>query len=89
MASDTILWQPTHGERKRGRPRRTCVDQLMEDTLCNVNELKTRWTIKMNGRRESKTAEQARPGKVSNIYIYIYKIYYICTGYSTNVTFHI
>ena len=41
MASDTILWQPTHGERKRGRPRKTYVDQLMEDTLCNVNELKT------------------------------------------------
>ena len=41
LASDIILWQPTHGERKRGRPRRTYVDQLMDDTLCNVNELKT------------------------------------------------
>ena len=41
LASDIILWQPTKSERKIRRPRRTYVDQLMDDTLCNVNELKT------------------------------------------------
>ena len=32
LASDIIIWQPIHGERKRGRPRRTYVDLLMDDT---------------------------------------------------------
>ena len=40
LASDVIIWQPIHGKRKRGRPRRTYVDQLVDDTLCDVNEIK-------------------------------------------------
>ena len=40
LASDVIIWQPTHGKRKRGQPRRTYVDQLVDDTLCDVNEIK-------------------------------------------------
>ena len=39
LASDVIIWQPTHGKRKRGRPRRTYVYQLMDDTLCDVNDI--------------------------------------------------
>ena len=27
-----ILWEPTHGQRDRGRPRSTYVDQLKRDT---------------------------------------------------------
>ena len=27
-----ILWEPTHGQRRRGRPRTTFVDQLKRDT---------------------------------------------------------
>ena len=40
FASDVIIWQRTHGKRKRGRPRRTYVDQLEDDKLCDVNEIK-------------------------------------------------
>ena len=40
LALDVIIWQPTHGKRKRGRPRWTYVDQLVDDTLCDVNEIK-------------------------------------------------
>ena len=45
LASDIIIWQPTHSKRKRGRPHRTYVDQLVDDTLCDVNEIK-----KLDGR---------------------------------------
>ena len=40
LASDVIIWQPTHGKRKRGRPRMTYVDQLVDDTLCDVIKIK-------------------------------------------------
>ena len=40
LASDVIIWQPTHCKRKIGRPRRTYVDQLVDDILCDVNEIK-------------------------------------------------
>ena len=40
LASDVIMWQPTHSKRKIGRPLRTYVDQLVDDTLCDVNEIK-------------------------------------------------
>ena len=33
LASDVIIYQPTQGKRKIGRPRRTYVDQLVDDTL--------------------------------------------------------
>ena len=40
LAADVIIWQPIHGKRKRGRPRMAYVDQLVDDTLCDVNEIK-------------------------------------------------
>ena len=40
LASDVIIWQPTHGKIKRGRPRRTYVEQLVDDTHYDVNEIK-------------------------------------------------
>ena len=32
VAHRLILWEPTHGQRSRGRPRTTYVDQLKRDT---------------------------------------------------------
>jgi len=32
VAHRVILWEPTHGQRGRGRPKMTCVDQLKSDT---------------------------------------------------------
>ena len=41
-ACDLILWEPTQGQRSRGRPQTTCVDTLRRDTgLCSVSELQT------------------------------------------------
>ena len=32
VISEVILWEPRHGKRGRGRPARTCIDQLVDDT---------------------------------------------------------
>ena len=39
LICDVILWLPKHGKRSRGRPTKTFVDQLVDDTECNVDEL--------------------------------------------------
>lgn len=39
LAHQLLLWEPTHGKRSRGRPRRTYVDQLMDDTGLRKEEL--------------------------------------------------
>ena len=68
LASDLLLCNPKHGKRSRGRPRKSYIDQLKEDTKLNIEELPTA----MNDRNEWKLrvmkAEQARHGK----YIFIY-----------------
>ena len=34
LISDVLLWTPTHGRAKAGRPARTYIQQLYEDTRC-------------------------------------------------------
>ena len=42
VASDLVLWQPQHGIRSRGRPAKTYIDQLRDDTdLLTIDEIKT------------------------------------------------
>ena len=41
LASDLLLWNPTHGKRSRGRPRNSYIDQLKEDTMLKIEELPT------------------------------------------------
>ena len=44
LAHQLLLWEPTHGKRTCGRPRRTFIDQLVDDTevqnedLTNMND---------------------------------------------------
>ena len=35
LISDVLLWTPTHGRAKAGRPARTYIQQLCEDTGCS------------------------------------------------------
>ena len=37
--SDVLLWTPTHGRAKAGRPARTYIQQLCEDTGCSPEDL--------------------------------------------------
>ena len=39
LISDVLLWTPTHGRAKAGRPARTYIQQLCEDTVCNPEDL--------------------------------------------------
>ncbi len=38
-AGDVLLWTPTHGRAKAGRPARTYIQQLCEDTGCCPEDL--------------------------------------------------
>ena len=39
LISDVLLWTPTYGRAKAGRPVRTYIQQLCEDTGCNPEDL--------------------------------------------------
>ena len=39
LVSDVLLWTPTYGQAKAGRPARTYIKQLCEDTGCNPEDL--------------------------------------------------
>ena len=38
LISDVLLWTPTYGRAKAGRPARTYIQQLCEDTGCNPED---------------------------------------------------
>ena len=39
LISDVLLWTPTYGRTKAGRPSRTYIQQLCEDTGCSPKDL--------------------------------------------------
>ena len=39
LISDVLPWTPTYGLAKAGRPARTCIQQLHEDTGCSPEDL--------------------------------------------------
>ena len=39
LISDVLLWTPTYGRAKAGRPARTHIQQLYEDTGCSPEDL--------------------------------------------------
>ena len=39
LVSDVLLWTPTYGQAKAGRPARSYIQQLCEDTGCNPEDL--------------------------------------------------
>ena len=54
LASDVLLWQPTHGKQDPGRPKRTFIDQLADDTGCNTQELSNAMNNKDDWRKRVK-----------------------------------
>ena len=53
LISDVLLWTPSRGRAKAGRPARTYIQQLCEDTGCSP-EARKRWTIGRDGERGSR-----------------------------------
>ena len=39
IVSDVLLWSPAYGQSKAGRPARTFIQQLCDDTGCNPEDL--------------------------------------------------
>ena len=39
LISNVLLWTPSHGQAKAGRPARTYIQQLCEDTECSPEDL--------------------------------------------------
>ena len=54
IISKVLLWQPTQGKRKRGRPYLTYVDQLVKDTGLDTKQLsksmsdRDKWKVIVN-----------------------------------------
>ena len=73
LISDVLLWTPTHGRAKAGRPARTYIQQLCEDTGCCPEDLPGA----MNDREEWRegTGISVLPAWHDDIYIYIYIIH--------------
>ena len=72
LIRDVLLWIPTHGRPKAGRPARTYIQQLCEDTGCCPEDLPKA----MNDREEWR--ERVRDIRATSAiwwwwYIYIYK----------------
>ena len=53
--SDVLLWTPSQGQAKAGRPARTYIQQLCADTGCSLEDLpnQKQWTIGRGGERGS------------------------------------
>ena len=77
LIRDVLLWIPTHGRAKAGRPARTYIQQLCEDTGCCPEDLPRA----MNDREEWR--ERVRDIRATSAiwwwwwYIYIYIYIYI------------
>ena len=53
LKSDVLLWTPTHGRGKAGRPARTYIQQLCEDTGCSPEDLPEAMNDRESGERWS------------------------------------
>ena len=50
LISDLILWTPAYGRAKAGRPARTYIQQLCEDTGCSLEDLQEAMNDREKGR---------------------------------------
>ena len=83
LISDVLLWAPAYGQAKAGRPARTCIQQLCEDTGCSPEDLpkpmndRERWLERVRNIRASGTTWWW--WWWCYIYIYLYIIIIIIT----------
>ena len=61
LISDVLLWTPAYGQAKAGRPTRTYIQQLCEDTGCSPEDLpeamnnREKWRERVRDIRASST----------------------------------
>ena len=61
LISDVLFWTPIYGRAKAGRPARTYIQQVCEDTGCGPEDLPWRWTIGNSG--ESGSGISVQPAR--------------------------
>ena len=100
LISDVLLWTPTHGRAKAGRPAWTYIQQLCEDTDVVLKTCLRRWTIGESGERGSGISvlptrhDDDDMTIISLVYHYFTSIYafylyvYIYQPFCTNRTWH-
>ena len=80
LISDVLLWTPAYGRAKAGRPARTYIQQLCEDTRCSPEDLPEA----MNDRE--KCREKARDIRATGTTwwwrVYLFQILFIHIRYS-------
>ena len=70
--SDVLLWTPTYGRTKAGRPARTYIQQLCVDTECSPEDLPEAMNDKEKWREKIRDIRASGMTWRLNIYIYIY-----------------
>ena len=79
LISDVLLWTPTYGWAKAGRPVRTYIQQQCEDTGCNHEDLpeemndREKWRV-----RSGISVLAAWHDDDDDVYIYVSRLF--CTG---------
>ena len=91
LISDVLLWTPTHGCARVGRPARTYIQQLCEDTGCNPEDLPEA----MNDREKwRETVRDIRAGgatwwwwwfKAKFLFLPIYKYMWFVNAFCKNI----
>ena len=84
IVSDVLLWTPAYGQSKAGRPARTFIQQLCDDTGCNPEDLpkamndRETWRERVRDIRASRTSWWwsliSNTTSVDTVIIYIYTI---------------
>ena len=69
LISDVLLWTPSYGRAKAGRPARTYIQQLCEDTGCSLEDLPEAMN---NGEKWRERVRDIRASGTTWWYIYIY-----------------
>ena len=75
--SDVLQWTPAYGQGKGGRPTRTYIQQLCEDTGCSPEDLPEAMTGR-RGERGPGISMLAAWHHDDDIYIYIYMCVCVC-----------
>ena len=93
LISDVLLWTPTHDHAKTGRPARTYIQQLCEDTGCCPEDLPEAMNDREKWRERVMDIRATSTTWWWYIYIYIYinmmKIFTILHFYSIRVYIYI
>ena len=75
LVSDVLLWTPTYGQEKAGRPARTYIQQLCEDTGCNPEDLPEA----MNDREKwREMVKDIRAGSTTSWWWYEFWVFFFC-----------